>query len=128
MTIATNSQLSYIRSLIMGRFKSIGDAMVEYGCDMPTPANLTSYDASGMIAWLKGPTATTDDLANAQSAVAARVQQAAEHQAQAATDRADRDAVQARVDAIMAERGLSGLTGQARRDARYAINKELKGA
>ena len=53
MATATEKQLSYLRSLIAGRFDDLGAAMVEYGLEAPTPANLTTYDASGMIEWLK---------------------------------------------------------------------------
>jgi hypothetical protein len=53
MSNATEKQLSYLRSLIAGRHADIGDAMVAYGLDAPTPASLSAYDASGMIEWLK---------------------------------------------------------------------------
>lgn len=53
MTTATEKQVSYLTSLIKGRYADLGEAMTAYGLDAPTPATLTKYDASGMIEWLK---------------------------------------------------------------------------
>lgn len=67
---ATDKQLSYLRSLIKGRFADLGEAMVEYGLSLPTPSNLTSYDASGMIEWLKAaarPPVAAEAFEKAQS-------------------------------------------------------------
>ena len=49
---ATQKQISYLNSLIKGRFANLGEAMEEYGLDCRA-ANLSKYDASGMIEWLK---------------------------------------------------------------------------
>lgn len=49
---ATQKQIGYLNSLIKGRFDDLGAAMEEYGLDC-RPANLSKYDASGMIEWLK---------------------------------------------------------------------------
>ena len=51
---ATDKQVSYLRSLIKGRFADLGEAMTAYGLNAPAPATLSKYDASGMIEWLKG--------------------------------------------------------------------------
>lgn len=70
MATATEKQLSYLRSLIAGRFDDLGAAMVEYGLEAPTPANLSAYDASGMIEWLKAADRTpaaTEAFDKAQS-------------------------------------------------------------
>lgn len=62
MANATDKQVSYLNSLIKGRYADLGEVMVAYGIDTPTPANLSKFDASGMIEWLKG--ASSADRSN----------------------------------------------------------------
>ncbi len=54
MANATEKQVSFLNSLIKGRYANLGEAMTAYGLNAPTPAALSKYDASGMIEWLKG--------------------------------------------------------------------------
>lgn len=53
MANATEKQVSFLNSLIKGRYANLGEAMTAYGLNAPTPSALSKYDASGMIEWLK---------------------------------------------------------------------------
>jgi len=69
MANATDKQVSYLNSLIKGRYANLGEAMIAYGLNAPTPAALSKFDASGMIEWLKG--ASSADLSSTAYVAAA---------------------------------------------------------
>jgi len=121
--MATFKQINFIKSLAAQKgYTSARDAAVAYGFDATVSFEyMSAFDASGLIDWLNDGAKTTGTVFDIE-AIEADKAAYAEKVAAIKTAVSDKSA---RVDAIMIERGLNHLTGQARRDARYAIGKEI---
>lgn len=130
MSTLTTKQFSYIRFLAeKNGFDSPNAAAREYGFD--DAYGLSVSQASELIDWLKNGQSIISAEDRAAMAAAAEAAQAEKERADAAYAEkcaADQDARSERVQKTneeLARRGLAHLTGAQRRDARYAIQKEL---
>lgn len=121
--MATFKQINFIKSLAVQKgYTSARDAAVAYGFDAAVSFEyMSAFDASGLIDWLNGSSETSEAAVDIK-AIEADKAAYADKVAAIKTAVSDKTAC---VDAIMIERGLNHLTGQARRDARYAIGKEI---
>jgi hypothetical protein len=131
-TMATSKQIGYIAALAAQKgYKSAREAAVAYGFDAAVSFDYMSVpDASGLIEWLKAPAKSEEQIAAELEAARVRADEKAkaiaEYKAQTAAIQAENEARRIRVDAILAERGLSHLSGQPRKDARAEIIRALK--
>lgn len=121
--MATFKQINFIKSLAIQKgYASAREAAVAYGFDATVSFEyMPAYDVSGLIDWLGGTIKTVDVSIDIKATEADKAAYAEKVTAikTAVSDKSSR------VDAIMIERWLNHLTGQARRDARYAIGKEI---
>lgn len=130
--MATSKQIDYISALAAQKgYKNAREAAVAYGFEAAVSLSyMSNSDASGLIDWLKAPVKSAEQIAAELEAARVRTEDKAkavvEYKATMDAIQAENEARRIRVDAIMEERGISHLSGQARRDARYEISRALK--
>jgi len=133
--MATSKQIDFITSLAkQAGYSDAREAAIAYGMQ---PAFSWDYDvstseASAIIEWLKAPAKSEEQIAAELESARVRAEEKAkyvsEYKDNLAAVQAVNEARRIRTDEIMIERGIAHLTGQTRRDARYAITQELKAA
>ena len=126
----TDKQFRFIKVLAeQNGFNHPNAAAREYGFD--DAYGLSASQASELIDWLKygkSVNGAEEQAAMAAAAEADRAKKAAEAEAAAKAREEQRLAFeerQRRTNEELARRGLGHLTGKARSDARYAIQKDL---
>lgn len=123
MSYATDRQISYLTSLAAREgFDSVVSAADAFGLGFKSASSLSITEASALIEWLKNGQKI---VANPTSRDNFRTVASDDYKAEAAAKQVSAKEKTARIDAIMIERGLNHLTGQARRDARYTISQEI---